>query len=172
MHALESASVAFWNHLLSKYIFTGKNWILAPEASPAEIDRRRRVDLVIKYVGETSIEVLCFHELKPLRATANDVQDVEHQAYAACQAYIAQHDLSNVYALTSIGTKARAWTCTEDSDYLEPMFGSHQLAEESQYIEAHSTEAETLRNAFGHMKRFPPTGRKGIAYGNRSPEIS
>jgi hypothetical protein len=34
--------------------------------------------------------------------------------------------------------------------------------------EAHSTEAETLMQAFASMKRFPPTSRKGIEYGNRS----
>jgi len=34
--------------------------------------------------------------------------------------------------------------------------------------EAHSTEAETLMRAFASLKRFPPTSRKGIEYGNRS----
>ena len=65
-----------------------------------------------------------------------------------------------------LGTKARGWTCTKDSDYLEPLFGSEDLAKAQDYIEAHSSDAQTLRKVFDHMKRFPPVARRGIAQGD------
>jgi hypothetical protein len=165
--SLESASVAFWNHLWSKYIFAEKEWVVTPETAPAEIDKLRRVDLVIKYFGNTSMEVLCFHELKRTNSSPSDLEEVEYQAFKACIAYLAQHTkINSVYAITSFGTKARGWTCTKDSDYLEPLFGSQDLAKAQDYIEAHSSDAQTLRKVFDHMKRFPPVARKGIAQGD------
>lgn len=165
--SLESASVAFWNHLWSKYVFAEKEWVITPETSPAEIDKSRRVDLVIKYFSGASMEVLCFHELKRMNASPSDLEEVEYQAFKACIAYLAQHPkISSVYAITSFGTKARGWTCTKDSDYLEPLAGSQDLAKAQDYIEVHSSDAQTLRKVFDHMKRFPPVARKGIAHGD------
>lgn len=165
--SLESASVAFWNQLFSKYIFAEKEWVVAPETAPAETDSLRRVDLVIKYFGNESLEVLYFHELKRINASPTDLEEVEYQAFKACIAYLAQHPkVSTVYAITSFGTKAKGWTCTKDSDYLEPLFGSEDLAKAQDYIEAHSSDAETLRKVFDHMKRFPPVARRGIAQGD------
>jgi hypothetical protein len=165
--SLESASVAFWNQLFSKYIFAEKEWVVAPETALAETDSLRRVDLVIKYFGRESLEVLCFHELKRISASPADLEEVEYQAFKACIAYLAQHPkINTVYAITSFGTKARGWTCTKDSDYLEPLFGSEDLAKAQDYIEAHSSDAQMLRKVFDHMKRFPPVARRGIVQGD------
>jgi hypothetical protein len=102
--------------------FAGKEWVVAPETALAETDSLRRVDLVMKYFGNESLEVLCFHELKRIIASPTDLEEVEYQAFKACIAYLAQHPkVSTVYAITSFGTKARGWTCTKDSDYLEPL---------------------------------------------------
>jgi hypothetical protein len=65
--------------------------VVAPETAPAETDSLRRVDLVIKYFGNESLEVLCFHELKRINASSTDLEEVEYQAFKACIAYLAQH---------------------------------------------------------------------------------
>lgn len=70
--------------------------------------------------------------------------------------------------MTSFGSKARMWTCESESHYLEPLFGSLELAEPSQYVEAHSNEAHKIRQAFDHMKRFPPVARRGVGLGQLS----
>jgi hypothetical protein len=43
---------------------------------------------------------------------------------------------------------------------------SEDLAKAQDYIEAHSSDAQTLRKVFDHMKRFPPVARRGIAQGD------
>lgn len=89
--------------------------MVAPETAAAETD-----SLVMKYFGNESLEVLCFHELKRILASPTDLEEVEYQAFKACIAYLAPK-VGTVYAITSFGTKARGWTCTKDSDYLEPL---------------------------------------------------
>ena len=85
--------------------------MVAPETTPAETDSLRRVTLVIKYFGNESLEVLCFHELKRIIASPTDLEEVEFQVFKACIAYLAQHPkVSTVYAITSFGTKARGST--------------------------------------------------------------
>lgn len=86
-----------------------------PEASP-EGTGRRRVDITTKYLGfDGEITLLALHEAKPLAARPSDVGDFEEQAINACQRYLEAHaELEFVFAITSIGTKGKAWTLDRD----------------------------------------------------------
>jgi hypothetical protein len=76
--SLKSASVAFWNQLFSKYIFAEKEWVVAPETVPAKTNSLRRVDLVIKYFGNESLEVLCFYKLKRIIVSPTNLEKIEY----------------------------------------------------------------------------------------------
>lgn len=156
----EWASVALWNHLLSKYIFWEKTWVVSAESPPGDTGRRR-VDITIKWLGDNDhFAVLKFHEIKSLNATPKDLEEVEHQALNACMAYLYSEEnkgLEFVYALTSFGTKGRAWRYFRDDDYLSPLFGSMDLAAPNEYVELHSSEAHLLKDAFSGMKVARPS---------------
>lgn len=155
----EWAAVAVWNQLWNKHIFWEKEWIITPE-SPSEGSGRRQVDVTIRYLGgDRKLAVLAFHKAKPLDAGPQDIQDAEHQAVEACIRYLGKAentDLSFVYAVTSFGTKGRAWQYNRGMDYLTPLFGSNSLAECRDYIDLHSSEATQLRAAFNLMKSIKP----------------
>jgi hypothetical protein len=156
----EWASVAVWNQLWTKHIFWEKEWVVCPE-TPPEGKGRRRVDLTIKYLGgDGALAVLTFHEVKPLDASPQEIEEVEHQALEACMRYLGKEEnkeLESVYAFTSFGTKGRAWRYIRDEDYLSPLFGSKDLAERQDYIELHSTDAQLLRVAFNTMRNVKPS---------------
>ncbi|KAM5485522.1 hypothetical protein McanMca71_006250 [Microsporum canis] len=121
---------------------------------------RRRVDVTIKYLGsDYSIAVLAFHEAKAMHAGPQDVQDAEHQAVEACMRYLGKQEnsaVSFVYAVTSFGTKGRAWRYERGDDYLTPLFGSNDLAERGDYVELHSSDAALLNRAFNVMRTVKP----------------
>lgn len=166
----ENVAGKFWLQFYSKYMFTGKEWVISVEAAPSELELSMREDIKVEYLGYTDLEVLLHHELKRNEASKSDLEQVEHQAYGNCISHLTAHpELSRIYAVTSFGTKARMWTCQPDSHYLEPLFGSMDLADPLQYIEAHSSDANKLQQGFEHMKRFPPVARRGIEPGERSP---
>ncbi|KIW21940.1 uncharacterized protein PV07_12652 [Cladophialophora immunda] len=169
----ENVAVNFWLHLYAKYVFAEKEWIIAVEDAPSELEPSKRGDLKVQYLGDAGFELLLHQELKRREATKRDLEEVEHQAFSDCISYLAAHEeVSMAYAVTSFGTRARMWTCAREATYLEPLFGSEELAEPSQYIEAHSSEATELRKGYDHMKRFSPVARRGIEPGERSPKSS
>ncbi|KAM5443980.1 hypothetical protein MaudCBS49596_008048 [Microsporum audouinii] len=155
----EWAAVAVWTHLWSKHIFWEKGWSVVSE-SPPESSGRRRVDVTIKYLGsDYSIAVLAFHEAKAMDAEPQDVQDAEHQAVEACMRYLGRQEnsaVSFVYAVTSFGTKGRAWRYERGDDYLTPLFGSNDLAERGDYVKLHSSDAALLNRAFNVMRTVKP----------------
>ncbi|KAL1863463.1 hypothetical protein Plec18170_000298 [Paecilomyces lecythidis] len=155
----EWASVALWTHLWAKYIFWERDWLVSTE-SPPESAGLRRVDVVIKYLGgNNSIAVLAFHEAKPPDAGPQDTKEVEEQALDACRRYLSKPDnaeLSFVYAVTTLGTKARAWIYEREPNSLRPMFRSQNPAERAEYVEVHSTDAAQLKTAFNVMRNVKP----------------
>ncbi|KAM5455383.1 hypothetical protein McanCB49686_003860 [Microsporum canis] len=103
--------------------------------------------------------VLAFHEAKAMHAGPQDVQDAEHQAVEACMRYLGKQEnsaVSFVYAVTSFGTKGRAWRYERGDDYLTPLFGSNDLAERGDYVELHSSDAALLNRAFNVMRTVKP----------------
>lgn len=153
----EWASAKLWSHLWGKHLFSEKDWVVSQE-TPPEGSGRRRVDITIEYMGaDRDLAVLAFHEAKPLNAGPQGIEEAEFQAFEACMRYLGQHpELRFVYAFTSFGTKGRAWQCFRESDYLDPLFGYEQLAERSQYIEVHCSEAPLIRQAIQTMKSVRP----------------
>ncbi|KAE8416210.1 hypothetical protein BDV36DRAFT_297324 [Aspergillus pseudocaelatus] len=143
-------------HLWNKHLFAEKEWVVSSE-TPPEGCGRRRVDITIEYFGRDSrLAVLAFHEVK-LNAGLQEVQDAEVQAFDACMRSLGGHpELQFVYAFTSFGTKGRAWRCTRDDIHISPLFGSDDLAEGTQYIEVHSSEAQLISKAAQMMKANRP----------------
>jgi hypothetical protein len=52
--------------------------VVAPKIALAETNSLRWVDLVIKYFGNESLEVLCFHKLKYIIASPTNLEEVEY----------------------------------------------------------------------------------------------
>ena len=157
----EAPGRTFWNQVLSKYIFVGKEYVVASEEPPSSANNKRRVDIVVKYFEPPnySIRILCFVEAKRPNADLSLIDEVEHQAFDACAGYLSTNKLQHIYAMTTIGTRARLWIYRPDSDYLEPLFGSQDLSDRSAYVEAHSSDAQKLTEGFHQMKNMPPTSK-------------
>ncbi|KAI4150887.1 MAG: hypothetical protein LQ340_003840 [Diploschistes diacapsis] len=154
----ECVSRTFWLHLLSKYIFLEKRFLVTAEAPPSYLDSRRRVDIIVKNLDLPNPCVLLFIESKKKNAGPSDFDQVEHQAFTACVAYVVAHNLRSVKAMTTIGTKARMWEYETNGDYLTPLHGGRGLSDASAYIEAHSPEATTLLDHLNKCKSVkPPT---------------
>ncbi|OAL34086.1 hypothetical protein AYO20_06541 [Fonsecaea nubica] len=162
----------FWLHLYAKHLFPGKQWIVGVENGTFDIEPPKK-DLTVQFLGHTGPQALFFHMHKGKEATRDDLIEVETQALVACLAYLtANPGITKVYAVTSFGARARIWCCGPKSMSLEPLFGSYDLADASAYVEAHSSEAITLRRGFADMKRFAPVARRGINHGSGSPASS
>ncbi|KAE8339459.1 hypothetical protein BDV24DRAFT_176109 [Aspergillus arachidicola] len=109
------------------------------------------------YGGDSKLAVLAFHEANPLYAGPQDVQDAERQAFDTYMKYLGEHPgLQFVYSFTVFGTKDRAWRCTREDVYLSPLFGSDDLAERTQYVELHTSDAQLIRQAVQMMKKAVP----------------
>ena len=154
----EWPSRTFWSHLLSKHIFSRKDDVIAVEEPPSSGDAKRRIDIIVSYTNaERRICVLCFVKCKRPNATVYLVDKVEHQAFNACVSYLSENDLTFVYAMTTLGTRARLWMYVRGHDYLDLLFGSKDILAKKEYIEAHSTQAEQLTSGFNTMKDQPPS---------------
>ncbi|KAB8270735.1 hypothetical protein BDV30DRAFT_241221 [Aspergillus minisclerotigenes] len=97
------------------------------------------------------VAILAFHEAKAGNATPQDVEEAEYQAIETSLRYLGKPEnaeLEFVYAITSFGTKGRAWKYERGMDYLTALFGPESLAERGDYIELHSSEARHLKAAF------------------------
>ncbi|UDD64512.1 hypothetical protein AFCA_011748 [Aspergillus flavus] len=119
--------------LWTKHIFWEKDWVVMSE-SPPEGSGRRRVDVTIK------VAILAFHEAKAGNATPQDVEEAKYQAIEACMRYLGKPEnaeLEFMYAITSFGTKGRAWKYERGMDYLTALFGPESLAKRGDYIELH-----------------------------------
>lgn len=126
--------------------------IVAAEEPPSSADPKRRVDLVVRVLGRKGPSVLIFLEAKKANATMNDLDDVEGQVLDACATYLRTHNLTHINAMTTVGTKARIWEYLEGSDYLTPIFGTEDLSELSEYVEAHSSDAYKIKEALETIK--------------------
>lgn len=149
----EWASRSFWQQLLTKYIFDGKQFLVAAEEPPSSATPRRRVDLVVRVLGRKGPSVLIFLEAKKPNASINDLDDVEGQVLEACATYLTTHDLPHINAMTTVGTKARVWVYVKGSDYLTPVFGSESLSDLAEYVEAHSSDASKIKEALEDIKK-------------------
>ena len=154
----EWPSRTFWLHLFTKHIFFRKSDIVAVEEPPSSTVAKRRIDIIVKYTNaEHQIFVLCFVECKRPNAPITLIDEVEHQAFNACASYLSDNNLEFVYAMTTLGTRARLWKYFRGNDYLTPLFGSDNLSDKKEYVEAHSTQAAHLTAGFNAMKTLLPS---------------
>ncbi|KAI1083409.1 hypothetical protein F5B20DRAFT_404342 [Whalleya microplaca] len=119
---LEWASTRFWKYLLEQVFFEAR-WIIASQQPPTKKDRDlRRVDIVIETIRATSHDTVLFLKAKKPNASQSDIEMLEYQAYVAACAYSAATGKPRVWAMTSVGTKARLWIFNITSRYLLPFF--------------------------------------------------
>ncbi len=149
----EWPSRRFWQQFLTKYIFDGKQFLVAAEEPSSSATPRRRVELIVRVLGRKGPSVLIFLEAKKPSATTNDLDDVEGQVLEACATYLTAHGLTHINAMTTVGTKARVWEYVKDSDYLTPIFGSESLSDISEYVEAHSSDGFKIKDALENIKK-------------------
>ena len=108
---VEAPGRTFWNQVLSKYIFVGKEYVVSSEEPPSSASTKRRVDIIVKYFESPkySIRIFCFVEAKRPNADLSLIDEVEHQAFDACVSYLSTNKLQHIYAMTTVGTRARLW---------------------------------------------------------------
>lgn len=154
----EHSAVSFWAYVFKRY-FNENHFFYDPQKPASEQDPLRRVDGKLSYVEKDTngIMVLFFHEAKKrdLNETAL-MNDVEAQAFEACGTHLrSKPNLSHVYAVTTIGTRARVWK------YMKPgaqsAIDSFPSGNLNAYIEASHQDSFRLRNAFIKMKQFLPS---------------
>lgn len=139
----EWASRSFWHQLLSKYIFDGKQFL----------GRRRRTAIVWRSKATSWPCRQDAGSRRTLSPRLPHLDDVEHQVLDACATYLKTYSLTHVNAMTTVGTKARVWEYIEGSDYLTQSFGSEDLSELSEYVEAHSSDAIKIKKALEDIKK-------------------
>lgn len=154
----EWPSKTFWNQLLSKYIFPGKEFVVAQEEPPSSANSRNRIDIIVKYADvHQGISVLCFIESKRPNTYIALLEEAELQALNACVSYVHQNKTQYVYAMTTYGTRARQWIYNPSSDNLVPLDGNGSLSvSKDSYVEASTADAQKLRDGFLRMKNRPP----------------
>lgn len=105
-----------------------------------------------KRIGNQWYTIICY-EAKKAKCTQTEIDELEYQAYNACITHLNYTGRDQMYAITTIGTTARLWYITKTDDYLLPFVPvDTALAERSAYIEAHSTDAQQLRDGFNYVK--------------------
>lgn len=171
----EWQSRSFWVNLLSRHMFPEAEYHVVQEEPPSSASGRRRIDILVERVDAKTedFQILCFVECKRPNASASLIKEVEDQAFNACVSYLAEKRLEFVYAMTTIGTRARLWVYQPPNDFLYPFWGS-QDPSAIQYIEAHSADAERLRAGFNQMKPEPPptTGSHPVQQNLEAPQMN
>lgn len=56
--------------------------------------------------------------------------------------------------MTTVGTKARVWEYIKGSNYLTPSFGSKDVSELAEYVEAHSSDAIKIKKVLKDIKKL------------------
>ncbi|KAA8621964.1 hypothetical protein TUN199_10830 [Pyrenophora tritici-repentis] len=111
----ENAAQSFWHHIYTKSVFVDKRYIVDYEVPPIpEEQGKRKVDQVVKEVNSNwgVAFVLIFHEIKRNEIPVAELEYVENQAFNACESYCHKYNIKQVYAQTSVGSRARffKWT--------------------------------------------------------------
>jgi hypothetical protein len=110
MGSYENAAQSFWHHVYTKFVFTDHKFAVDYEDPPIEEEQgQRKVDQTVREFDSDwgTTFVLLFHEIKRNEVTNADLEVVESQAYTACESYCKKHNVAQVYAQTSVGSRAR-----------------------------------------------------------------
>ncbi|OBR09203.1 hypothetical protein CH63R_07968 [Colletotrichum higginsianum IMI 349063] len=151
----EWATVKFWNHVLTKYVFTEDHFVVSTEQPPVPLGSLRRVDVVIESWSGSRFHLLLFLEAKKGRAGPVDIAEVEAQAYSACLEHFQENTTrGQIWAMTCFGPNARFWVFDSQWPYLAPYYpveGEH--GQKSTYIDFKYHESaimDTLRHIKGN----------------------
>lgn len=109
--------------------------------------------------ADDTLAVGAFHEAKAGNAGPELVLEAEKQARDACKRYLDERwDVEAVYAITSFGTKARAWKYIGTGETLDPLFGAKVEGDRKEYIDLDYSDAyPLLRGSFAMMKNVRPS---------------
>jgi len=169
----EHATTAFWSYWFRRDRLFRDDWNIPPEAPPAKISDRRRVDLLINKWFNGKWHTICFFEAKKGTASTPDIQEVEQQAFTACQAWLMENNAHEMYAMTAFRTPAKLWYTTLDTGYLLPMVPAvGDLADKESYISAASSDAYLLRHGFETIIKNPaglPATEVAVLKSNSTP---
>ncbi|KAH6667179.1 hypothetical protein B0J14DRAFT_440315, partial [Halenospora varia] len=150
----EWASTKFWEHKLQKAYPAADGWIVSSQQPPTrDKSDRRRVETTVECLHGESLQKLQIVECKDHNASQSQIDEVEHQAYNACLKYLKHSGRSEMYAMTTIGTRARLWVARQTETYLEPFVPmSTGVSAIDEYIEAHSTDGHLITDGWEYMK--------------------
>jgi hypothetical protein len=139
--------------VLKDQFFNTRDWALSSQQPPTdEASDLRRVELRIERWINHQWQTILFFEAKKQKCSQTEIDELEFQAYNACIAHLAYTRRDQMYAMTVIGTSARLWYITKRDDYLLPFVPIDPgLSERAKYIEAHSTDAQHLRNGLNYI---------------------
>ncbi|KAI1525207.1 hypothetical protein PtrCC142_010767 [Pyrenophora tritici-repentis] len=110
MASYENAAQSFWHHIYTKDVFANRVYAVDYEDPPIpEEQGLRKVDQVVKMLEPNwgTLFVLLFHEIKRNECSSAELEYLETQAFTACESYCKKHGISQVYAQTSVGSRAR-----------------------------------------------------------------
>lgn len=95
----------------------------------------------------------CVYEPVAKDPSLQDLDGLMRHAFTVCMAYLLSHpNLSKVYAFTAFGTKCRAWSCSREDEWLEPLFGSVDGSDSRDYVDIHSPGASRINEVVQLMK--------------------
>ncbi|KAF2195954.1 hypothetical protein GQ43DRAFT_291739 [Delitschia confertaspora ATCC 74209] len=140
------------------------NFLLSHQSPPSvdQANRRRRIDFRICSFDQTpsaETRVIAIVEGKGANnAAPSAIEEVEGQAYQASQAYLQAHqEVAFIYSYTLVGTRARIWRCAEMGTFWQCLHGDPSGQPVlTNYIDADSPNASTLRNLFQQAVSQPP----------------
>ncbi|KAF1829779.1 hypothetical protein BDW02DRAFT_509125, partial [Decorospora gaudefroyi] len=101
-----------WHHIYTKDVFSARKYAVEYEEPPiVEEQGKRKVDQIVREFEPNwgNVFVLLFHEIKRNECEPAELENLETQAYTATESYCKKHTISQVYAQTSIGSRARFW---------------------------------------------------------------
>jgi hypothetical protein len=150
---IEPQPSQFWQAWLQR-AFHEEEYAIWCDMPPDE--SRRRVDAVVDRYDEsddTLSAVLCIE----YRMFSASVRQVESQALDAAKRCIRANNLRSVYVLTTVGASFRCWTVyNTETPSLVSFNGGPADANQDQYIDADSYEAEALTRFVDTVKNYPP----------------
>ncbi|CAM6003155.1 unnamed protein product [Sphagnum balticum] len=151
----EHGATRFWEHKLQIWFPASEGWVVSSQQPPTgENSDRRRVESLIEILhpATNSMQKLLIYEAKRSQVGVAKVDELEMQAYSACQLALQQDNRSSMYALTTIGTSARIWIA-DSSPYLNAFIPpSDAISDANSYIEANSTDGHYIEEAIAYMK--------------------
>jgi hypothetical protein len=110
MGSYENAAQSFWHHIYTKDVFADRKYAVDYEDPPIEEEQNeRRVDQTVREFDQDwgAMYVLIFHEIKRNEVSNAELEYLENQGYTACESYCKKHNIAQVYAQTSVGSRAR-----------------------------------------------------------------